>query len=82
VPAATGNTAAGTQTPGTSKEFEYVQALPTIEEYEPLASKVKQQPGVLEVTGSERTITIKWDPSKVDEAGIRKYMSDAGRPVK
>jgi hypothetical protein len=34
------------------------------------------------VQGSERTITIKWDPSKVDEAAVRKYMADAGRPVK
>jgi hypothetical protein len=34
------------------------------------------------VTGSERTITIKWDPTKVDEAGVRKYLSDAGHPVK
>jgi len=82
VQAAPANTSAGSQTAGTSKEFEYVQALPTIEEYEPLASKVKQQPGILDVQGSERTITIKWDPSKVDEAGVRKYMSDAGRPVK
>jgi len=79
---ATGNTQAGSQVAGTSKEFEYVQALPTIEEYEPLASVVKQQAGVLDVTGSERTITVKWDPSKVDEAGIRKYLADAGRPVK
>jgi len=76
------NTNQGTQIAGTTKEFEYVQALPTIEEYEPLASKVKQQPGILDVEGSERTITIKWDPAKVDEAGVRKYMSDAGRPVK
>ena len=82
VQAAPGNTTAGSQVAGTSKEFEYVQALPTIEEYEPLASKVKQQAGILDVQGSERTITIKWDPSKVDEAGVRKYMADAGRPVK
>ena len=82
VAAAPANTAAASQVAGTSKEFEYVTALPTIEEYEPLASKVKQQPGILDVQGSERTITIKWDPSKVDEAGVRKYMSDTGRPVK
>jgi aerobic-type carbon monoxide dehydrogenase small subunit (CoxS/CutS family) len=67
---------------GTSKEFEYVQALPTIEEYEPLASQIKPRAGVIEVTGSERTITVKWDPAKVDEAGVRKYLADAGHPVK
>lgn len=81
VQAAQGNTTAS-QAAGTSKEFEYVQALPTIEEYEPLASQIKQRPGIIDTTGSERTITIKWDPAKVDEAGVRKYMADAGRPVK
>jgi xanthine dehydrogenase iron-sulfur cluster and FAD-binding subunit A len=81
VAAAPANTSAA-QVAGVSKEFEYVQALPTIEEYEPLASQVKQGAGVLETTGSERTITVKWDPAKVDEAGVRKYLADAGHPVK
>jgi len=68
--------------PGTSKDFEYVTPLATIEEFEPVAAPIRTKPGVIEVTGSERTITIKWDPTKVDEAGVRKYMSDAGHPVK
>jgi len=67
---------------GTSKDFEYVAPLATIEEFDPLASQIKTKPGVLDVTGSERTITVKWDPAKIDEAGVRKYMSDAGHPVK
>jgi aerobic-type carbon monoxide dehydrogenase small subunit (CoxS/CutS family) len=80
--AAAGNTSAGTATAGTSKDFEFVTALATIEEFEPMASPIKTKPGILEVTGSERTITIKWDPAKVDEAGVRKYLADAGHPVK
>jgi aerobic-type carbon monoxide dehydrogenase small subunit (CoxS/CutS family) len=75
------NTAANAA-PGTSKDFEYVTPLATIEEFEPVASPIRTKPGVIEVTGSERTITIKWDPTKVDEAGVRKYLSDAGHPVK
>ena len=67
---------------GTSKDFEFVTALSTIEEFEPMAAPLKQKPGVLEVTGSQLTITVKWDPSKVDEAGVRKYLADAGHPVK
>ena len=55
--------------------------LATIEEFEPMASPLKEKEGILEVTGSERTITIKWDPSKIDEAGVRKLLSDAGHPV-
>jgi len=78
-PAAAAGGAAGA---GTSKEFEYVTPMATIEEFEPLASQIRTKAGVLEVTGSERTMTVKWDPSKVDEAGVRKYLADAGRPVK
>jgi hypothetical protein len=81
-PAAAGNSTAGTAAAGTSKDFEFVSALATIEEFEPMASPIKLKPGVLEVTGSERTITVKWDPSKVDEAGVRKYLADSGHPVK
>jgi carbon-monoxide dehydrogenase small subunit len=75
------NTTANTA-PGTSKDFEFVSPLATIEEFEPVASPIRTKPGVIEVTGSERTITVKWDPTKVDEAGIRKYLSEAGHPVK
>jgi aerobic-type carbon monoxide dehydrogenase small subunit (CoxS/CutS family) len=74
--------AAATAAQTTSKDFEFVTALSTIEEFEPLAAQLKQQPGIVEVTGSQVTITIKWDPSKVDEAGVRKYLTDAGHPVK
>jgi aerobic carbon-monoxide dehydrogenase small subunit len=65
-----------------SKDFEFVTPLPTIEEFEPMAAPIKQQPGIVEITGSQLTITVKWDPSKVDEAGVRKYLADAGHPVK
>jgi xanthine dehydrogenase iron-sulfur cluster and FAD-binding subunit A len=76
-PATSGAAAA----PGTQKDFEFVTPLATIEEFEPMAAPIKTKPGILEVTGSERTITIKWDPAKVDEAGVRKYLADAGHPV-
>jgi aerobic-type carbon monoxide dehydrogenase small subunit (CoxS/CutS family) len=77
-PTAAGAAAAG----GTSKDFEFVSALSTIEEFEPMAGPLKQKPGIIEITGSQLTITVKWDPSKVDEAGVRKYLADAGHPVK
>jgi aerobic carbon-monoxide dehydrogenase small subunit len=68
--------------PTVSKDFEFVTALSTIEEFEPMAAPIKKQSGIVEVTGSQLTITVKWDPSKVDEAGVRKYLTDAGHPVK
>jgi aerobic-type carbon monoxide dehydrogenase small subunit (CoxS/CutS family) len=67
---------------GTSKDFEFQTPLATIEEFEPLASPLKEKPGILEVGGSERTITVKWDPTKIDEAGVRKALTDSGHPVK
>ena len=48
-----------------------------------MASPLKQQarhPG--SHRAAQRTITVKWDPAKVDEAGVRKYLADAGHPVK
>ena len=32
--------------------------------------------------GSERNITIKWDPAKLDETKVRTILSDLGKPVR
>src|SRR5439155_15688413 len=74
--------AAAAAGPTVSKDFEFVSALSTIEEFEPMAAPIKQQPGIVEITGSQLTITVKWDPSKVDEAGVCKYLTYAGYSVK
>jgi hypothetical protein len=67
---------------GTSKDFVFETPLATIEEFEPFAAPLRQKPGVLDVQGSVQDVTVKWDPSKIDEAGVRKLLSDAGHPVK
>src|SRR5206468_1384481 len=64
------------------KDFEFVQPLATIEDFEPFAGPIKQKPGIVEISGSQATVTVKWDPSKIDEAGVRKLLSDAAHPVK
>lgn len=74
--------AAAAPVAGTSKQFEFAAPLATIEEFDPLAEQIKTKNGILEVAGSERTITIKWDPAKTDEAGVRKILTDSGHPVK
>jgi aerobic-type carbon monoxide dehydrogenase small subunit (CoxS/CutS family) len=66
---------------GTSKDFVFVTPLATIEEFEPFAAPLRQKPGILDVQGSVQDVTVKWDPSKIDEAGVRKLLSDAGHPV-
>jgi aerobic-type carbon monoxide dehydrogenase small subunit (CoxS/CutS family) len=76
------NAAAAAAPAGVSKQFEFNSPLATIEEFEPMASPLKEKPGILEVTGSERTITVKWDPSKTDEAAVRKLLTDTGHAVK
>jgi aerobic-type carbon monoxide dehydrogenase small subunit (CoxS/CutS family) len=67
---------------GTSKDFEFATALSTIEDFEPMAGPIKTKPGILDVTGSQVTVTVKWDPSKIDEAGVRALLAAAGHPVK
>jgi aerobic-type carbon monoxide dehydrogenase small subunit (CoxS/CutS family) len=73
---------AAAQVAGTSKDFIFVTPLATIEEFEPFASQLRTKPGVLDAQGSVQDVTVKWDPAKTDEAGVRKLLSDAGHPVK
>jgi aerobic-type carbon monoxide dehydrogenase small subunit (CoxS/CutS family) len=68
--------------PGTSKDFVFVTPLATIEEFEPFAAPLRGKPGIIDVQGSVQDVTVKWDPSKTDEAGVRKLLSDSGHPVK
>lgn len=74
--------AAASGAPGVSKEFSFATPLATIEEFEPLAEQLRRRDGILEVSGSERSITIKWDPGKLDEARVREMLANAGRPVR
>ncbi len=65
-----------------SKQFEFVTPLGTIEVYDELALELKQTPGILGVSGSERTITPVWDPARLDEAKVRQILAQAGHPVR
>ena len=67
---------------GVSKEFTYQNPMATIEDLEPLEAQLKKRDGILAVAGSERTITIKWDPAKLDETKVRAIMTELGRAVR
>jgi carbon-monoxide dehydrogenase small subunit len=69
-------------TPTESKDFQFVTPMATIEEFEPFAGRLKALDGIVEVSGSERTITVKWASNQLDEAKVRQILSDAGRPVR
>ncbi len=65
-----------------SKDFEFAAALATIEDLDPIAEQLKGTSGIVDVSGSERTITVKWDPAKFDEAKIRALLAGLGHAVK
>jgi aerobic-type carbon monoxide dehydrogenase small subunit (CoxS/CutS family) len=67
---------------GTSKEFQFATPFATIEEFQPFADEIKKHGGILDVSGNERTITIKWDPAKLSEQQVRDLLAGAGRPVR
>jgi carbon-monoxide dehydrogenase small subunit len=67
---------------GTSKQFEFVSPLGTIEQFDELAAVLKLREGILNVSGTERTVTPVWDPAKLDESRVRQILRDLGHPVK
>ena len=76
---------AGVTTPtatATSKDFQFVTPLATIEEFDPFAAGIKKNDGIVDVSGNERTVTIKWDPAKLDQTKIRALLTAAGHAVR
>lgn len=79
--AARGTEAAPTAA-GTSKEFQFERPMGTIEDFEPFEQALKKRDGILAVSGSERAVTIKWDPAKLDEAKVRQIVKELNWPVR
>ncbi len=63
-----------------SKQFQFTTALPTIEFFDPLAEKLKERRGIVEVSGSERTVTVTWE-APLNEAEVRRILAEIGNPV-
>jgi len=66
----------------TSKEFQFAVPMGTIEDFEPFEQSLKKRDGILAVSGSERAVTVKWDPAKLDEAKVRDILKDLGHAVR
>jgi aerobic-type carbon monoxide dehydrogenase small subunit (CoxS/CutS family) len=64
-----------------SRQFAFVTALDTIEQFDEMAVEFSQRPGILSVSGTERTITAVWDPTRLDEARVRQILEEIGYPV-
>ena len=67
---------------GVSKEFQFDKPLGTIEDFDPFEQSLKKRDGILAVSGNERSVTVKWDPAKLDEAKVRGILSDLGHAVR
>ena len=67
---------------GVSKEFTFDSPLGTIEDLDPIEADLKKRDGVLSVSGSERNVTVRWDPAKLDENKVRDLLKSLGRAVK
>ncbi len=65
-----------------SMQFEFVDPLGTIEVYDDLSLELQQMPGIVDVSGTERTITPVWDPARLDEAAVRRAIAELGHPVR
>jgi hypothetical protein len=65
-----------------SRQFEFVRPLGTIEQYDDLALELRDRAGIVGVSGTERTITITWDPRALDEARVRQILTEMGFAVK
>lgn len=65
-----------------SMEFEFVTPLSTIEQFDEISLELKRRPGIIDVSGSERTVTPVWDPTKLGEGAVRQMLADSGHPVK
>jgi aerobic-type carbon monoxide dehydrogenase small subunit (CoxS/CutS family) len=72
----------GTVVAGTSKDFTFVTPLGTIEEVEPLVEQLKRTTGILGASGSERTLTVRWDPAVLNEQQVRNLLAGIGKAVR
>jgi len=77
-----GTTEAAPNAVGVSKEFQFDKPMGTIEDYDPFEQALKKRDGILGVSGNERSVTVKWDPAKLDEAKVRAILVDLGHAAR
>jgi hypothetical protein len=82
-PATTAPTGAAPATSSNRAEvtFRFVQQLSTPEEVDEIGAVLKQTPGILDVFGDERQITIGYDPALRTPEQIREQLGAVRHPV-
>jgi len=67
---------------GTSKEFTFASPFATIEDFDTFVEPLKKRDGIINISGSERTITVTWDPGKLNEQQVRDLLASLGHAVR
>lgn len=67
---------------GVSKEFTFATPLGTLEDLDPIEADLLKRDGIIGVSGSERNITIRWDPAKLDETKVRDLLKTLGHAAR
>ena len=67
---------------GTSKEFTFATPFATIEDFDTFVEPLKKRDGIVNISGSERTITVTWDPGKLNEQQVRDLLASLGHAVR
>jgi allophanate hydrolase subunit 1 len=67
---------------GTAKEFTFATPFATIEDFDTFVEPLKKREGIVNISGSERTITVTWDPGKLNEQQVRDLLSSLGHAVR
>jgi aerobic-type carbon monoxide dehydrogenase small subunit (CoxS/CutS family) len=67
---------------GTAKEFTFVTPFTTIEDFDTFVEPLKKREGITNISGSERTIAVTWDPGKLTEQQVRDLLSSLGHAVR
>jgi hypothetical protein len=82
-PAPTAPAAAAPAKPSARAEvtYRFVQQLSTPEEVDEIGAMLKQTPGILDVFGDERQITIGYDPTLQTPEQIRDQLTSVRHPV-
>ena len=67
---------------GTAKEFTFATPFATIEDFDTFVEPLKKRDGIVNISGSERTITVTWDPGKLNEQQVRDLLASLGHAVR
>jgi aerobic-type carbon monoxide dehydrogenase small subunit (CoxS/CutS family) len=67
---------------GTAKEFTFASPFATIEDFDTFVEPLKKRDGIINLSGSERTITVTWDPGKLNEQQVRDLLASLGHAVR